>query len=166
VEEDIRTLLEPIARDFNVDVLDIKLGGGRQHRRRLRVTVDRAGGIGSDTLTRISRALSLQLDAADLIAEPYELEVSSPGLGWPLKTDADFQRHLGERIQAVLPDGTSLSGMNLGPQANGFRLLDDMGVEHRLNIAHVARVKRQVDWKKASGHGEEHKLDEDDIDES
>jgi len=162
VEEDIRALLEPIAMDFNVDVLDIKLGGGRQHRQRLRVTLDQAGGIGSDMLTRINRALSLQLDAANLIAGSYELEVSSPGLDWPLRTDADFQRYLGERIQAVLPDGTSLSGMNLGPQANGFKLLDDKGVVHSLNTAHVTRVRRQVDWKKASGHGGKHKIDEDD----
>ena len=94
MEEEIRVLLEPIARDFDVDVLDIKLSGW-QNRQRLRVTVDQAGGIGSDTLTRISRALSLQLDAADMISGRYELEVSSPGLNWSLETAADFRRHLG-----------------------------------------------------------------------
>ncbi len=149
MEEEIRVLLEPIARDFDVDVLDIKLSGW-QNRQRLRVTVDQAGGIGSDTLTRISRALSLQLDAADMISGRYELEVSSPGLNWSLETTADFRRHLGERIQADLLEGNSLTGENLGPEADGFRLRDDKGVEHHLDMSCVDRVRRQINWKESS----------------
>ena len=159
MEDEIRALLEPIARDFDVDVLDIKLSG-RENSQKLRVTVDQAGGIGSDILARISRALSLQLDAADMIAGRYELQVSSPGLNWPLKTRADFHRHLGERIQADLQDGSSLSGKNMGPDADGFRLLDDSGKEHRLGFGEVVKIMRQVDWNKSSGREQKHKLSE------
>lgn len=154
MEEDIRELLEPIARDFDVDVLDIKLGGS-QHRQRLRITIDQSGGIDSDILARVSRALSLQLDAADMMDGRYELEVGSPGLDWPLRTAADFHRHLGEQIQAELHDGRYLSGKNMGPNEDGFLLLDDSGNEHHLGFGEVLKVMRQVDWKKASSRGKE-----------
>jgi len=149
VEDDIRALLEPIVRDFNVDVLDVKLSGC-QRRQQLQIIVDQAGGIASDMLTRISRALSLQLDAADLIDGGYELEVSSPGLDWPLRTAADFRRHIGERIQADFPDGSTLKGVNIGPDADGFLLLDDSGEEHHLGFDDTAKVKRQVNWQEAA----------------
>ncbi len=159
MEEDVRELLAPIARDFDVDVLEVQLAG-HPRRQRLRIIVDQAGGVSSDTLTAISRALSLQLDAADLIASRYELEVSSPGLDWPLATAADFRRHIGERIKADFPDGSSLSGRNIGPEGEGFWLQDDGGNRHHIGFAEVVRVRRQVDWKRYSGQSENHEHEE------
>ena len=152
MENTVRDLLAPIAREFNVEVLDVQLVGRHRHQR-LRIIVDQAGGVASDTLTSISRALSLQLDMADLIAGHYELEVSSPGLDWPLTTPADFQRHAGERVKVDFPDGTSLCGRNLGPEASGFRLLDDCGKEHHIDSGAAVRIRRQVEWKRRSGQG-------------
>ncbi len=152
MENTVRDLLAPIAREFNVDVLDVQLVGRHRHQR-LRIIVDQAGGVTSDTLTSISRALSLQLDMANLIVGRYELEVSSPGLDWPLTTAADFQRHAGERVRIEFPDGTSLCGRNLGPEANGLRLLDDNGREHHVDSGVAVRIRRQVEWKRRSGQG-------------
>lgn len=55
--------------------------------------------------TRISRALSPVLDAADPVAGGYALEVSSAGLDRPLVRPADFERFAGQRIElkAVRP---------------------------------------------------------------
>ena len=39
------------------------------------------------------------LDKEDPIEDAYILEVSSPGLGRPLKKDKDFQRNLGEEVE-------------------------------------------------------------------
>ena len=47
----------------------------------------------------ISRALSDKLDEEDFIEDSYILEVSSPGLGRPLKKEKDFQRSLGEEVE-------------------------------------------------------------------
>ena len=37
------------------------------------------------------------LDREDYIPDAYTFEVSSPGLGRPLKKDKDFERSLGEK---------------------------------------------------------------------
>ena len=39
------------------------------------------------------------LDEKDFIEEAYILEVSSPGLGRPLKKDKDFARSIGEEVE-------------------------------------------------------------------
>lgn len=68
----------------------------------LRVYIDKPGGINVDDCEVISRALGDLLDEKDFIEEAYILEVSSPGLGRPLKKDKDFERSLGEEIEIKL----------------------------------------------------------------
>ena len=50
----------------------------------------------------ISRLLSDWLDKEDFIEDSYIMEVSSPGLGRPLKKDKDFERSLGEEVELRL----------------------------------------------------------------
>ena len=47
----------------------------------------------------VSRRLSDILDEKDYIEDSYILEVSSPGLGRPLKKEKDFRRSLGEEVE-------------------------------------------------------------------
>ena len=47
----------------------------------------------------VSRELSDILDEKDFIDEAYILEVSSPGLGRPLKKEKDFKRSLGQEVE-------------------------------------------------------------------
>ena len=68
----------------------------------LRVYIDKPGGINVDDCELISRALSDLLDEADYIDEAYILEVSSPGLGRPLKKDKDFERSIGQEVEIKL----------------------------------------------------------------
>lgn len=68
----------------------------------LRIYADKEGGINIDDCVLISRALEERLDAEDFISDAYILEVSSPGLGRPLKKDKDFRRSLGEKVECKL----------------------------------------------------------------
>lgn len=68
----------------------------------LRVYIDKPGGITIDDCELISRALSDELDEKNFIEESYILEVSSPGLGRPLKKEKDFIRSQGESVEVKL----------------------------------------------------------------
>ncbi len=81
-----------------VDVEFVKEGGNRY----LRAYIDKPGGITVDDCEVVSRALSDLLDREDYIADSYILEVSSPGLGRPLKKDKDFERSMGEEVELRL----------------------------------------------------------------
>jgi ribosome maturation factor RimP len=150
VEGRIAELLAPIAEELGVDVLKVSLGGSHGHQL-LRVVVDRAGGVPFESIARISRALSLQLDAEDLIAGKYNLEVTSPGLDWPLESEADFKRHKGEMLKVLFTDGSKLVGENIGLDEGGLRLRLDKGGEKLVVLSEVARVVRTIDWKRANG---------------
>jgi len=154
----IRSLLEPITEELDVDILKVSLGGGGKTQL-LRVIVDRAGGVDSDALERISRGLALQMDAEDLIPGAYRLEVTSPGLDWPLEKEADFRRYSGEWVKVVSLDGTLIEGRNMGPveDAETFSFL--LRIEGRkpkdqrqeiIAMSDVAKVVRAINWKDVS----------------
>lgn len=64
-----------------MDVEYVKEGGTWY----LRAYIDKEGGITVDDCEIVSRAFSDRLDAEDFIDDAYIMEVSSPGLGRPLK---------------------------------------------------------------------------------
>ena len=94
----IRDLVFPILEDRGVDLIDIELKGGSGSQL-LRFIVDIEGGITLDQCVELSREISDLLDTQDLIAGRYRLEVSSPGLDRPLKTERDFKRNLGRKVR-------------------------------------------------------------------
>ena len=68
----------------------------------LRAYIDQEGGISLDDCELISRKVSDWLDKEDFIQDSYILEVSSPGLGRPLKKDKDFARSIGKDVEIRL----------------------------------------------------------------
>src|SRR5262245_60723922 len=82
----------------------------------LRLTIERIGAEGKPTGgrtledgTEVSRDVSSVLDVEDVIPHHYHLEVGTPGLDRPLKTEADFARFQGQLAKVKLaqptPDG-------------------------------------------------------------
>ncbi|MBR6328407.1 MAG: ribosome maturation factor RimP [Lachnospiraceae bacterium] len=65
----------------------------------LRAYIDKPGGITINDCEAVSREFSDKLDEDDFIDDAYIMEVSSPGLGRPLKKEKDFARSIGEEIE-------------------------------------------------------------------
>ena len=65
----------------------------------LRAYIDKPGGIAINDCEVVSRELSDLLDQKDFIDDSYILEVSSPGLGRPLKKERDFARSIGAEVE-------------------------------------------------------------------
>ena len=94
--EDLRLLdlLDPVAEAAGYGIVRLRLMGGGV--RRLQIMAERPDGhMEIEDCTRLSRAISEVLDAADPIAEEYHLEVSSPGVDRPLTRLEDFQTYEG-----------------------------------------------------------------------
>jgi ribosome maturation factor RimP len=70
----------------------------------LRVLIDKEGGVTVDDCVRVSKELSHLLDVEDIVPTAYALEVSSPGLDRPLKTESDFVRFVGHDIKVQTKD--------------------------------------------------------------
>lgn len=100
-EERTEQLVMPIVDENNFELVDIEYvkEAGNWF---LRVYIDKQGGITIDDCELVSRALSEQLDKDDFIEDSYILEVSSPGLGRPLKKEKDFERSIGKEVEVRL----------------------------------------------------------------
>ena len=97
-EQNTEELLLPIMEEYQFELVDVEYvkEGGTWY---LRAYIDKPGGITVDDCETVSRKLSDLLDEKDFIDDTYILEVSSPGLGRPLKKDKDFARSIGEEVE-------------------------------------------------------------------
>ena len=66
----------------------------------LRVTIDKAGGVRIEDCEQVSRQLSRVYEVENI--DYKRLEVGSPGVDRPLRTEVEFRRFAGERIEIKL----------------------------------------------------------------
>ncbi len=97
-EQKTEEILIPIVDEFGFELVDVEYvkEGSTWY---LRAYIDKPGGITVDDCEVVSRRLSDILDEKDYIDDAYIMEVSSPGLGRPLKKEKDFKRSLGEEVE-------------------------------------------------------------------
>lgn len=97
-EQQTEELLEPIVTGFGFELVDVEYvkEAGTWY---LRAYIDKPGGIAVDDCEAVSRRFSDILDEKDYIEDSYIFEVSSPGLGRPLKKEKDFIRSLGDEVE-------------------------------------------------------------------
>jgi len=101
IPEDLKILIEPIVEDAGFELVDILQKRGRQPWL-LRAVIDTRTGDGRVPVERcaeVSREIETHLDATDVIAAPYRLEVSSPGLDRPLAREKDFAAACGSEVR-------------------------------------------------------------------
>lgn len=96
-EQKTEEILLPIVEGYGFELVDVEYvkEGGTWY---LRTYIDKEGGISIDDCEKVSRRLSDILDEKDYIDDTYIMEVSSPGLGRPLKKEKDFKRSLGKEV--------------------------------------------------------------------
>lgn len=115
----------------------------------LRAYIDKEGGITVDDCEIVSRELSELLDQEDFIPDAYILEVSSPGLGRPLKKDKDFERSLGEDVEIKLyrmKDGTKDYRGFLKSYNKEEIVIEDNDEEITFKRSEIALVRLALDF--------------------
>ena len=100
-ESRVEAFLLPLLEENKFELVDVEYvkEAGTWY---LRAYIDKEGGIAVDDCELISRRLGDWLDEKDFIDESYILEVSSPGLGRPLKKEEDFARSIGKDVDVRL----------------------------------------------------------------
>lgn len=97
-EQKAEELLMPIMEANNYELVDVEYvkEAGSWY---LRAYIDKEGGFTIGDCELVSRAFSDLLDEHDFIEDAYILEVSSPGLGRPLKKEKDYVRSMGKKLE-------------------------------------------------------------------
>ena len=101
IQSKTESLLQPIMEINHFELVDVEYlkEGSNWY---LRIYIDKEGGITINDCEVVSRAFSELLDEDDYITGAYIMEVSSPGLGRPLKKEKDFARNLNREVEIHL----------------------------------------------------------------
>ncbi len=154
----MRQTLEPIViaalESLGLDLVELRVGGTRQ-RPLLDVRVDRRDlqKVTVDDCAGASRAIEAQLDADPaLFGDRYVLEVSSPGMERPLRTESDWRRFTGRKANVKSPRlggraEVEIVGVEDEAGVTRLRLRDAKGNEHLLGLAEVDEARLAFHWK-------------------
>ena len=152
----IRTIAERVAQARGLEVWDI------QSRREttghvVRVFIDRPGpaatpddSVSVEDCAEVNRELSTILDVEDPLPFAYTLEVSSPGLNRPLRSDGDYMRFAGRLAKIVVSQAVdnqkAFEGRLRGVENDAVLLEAPNGRMHRLPLRLITRGRLEVEF--------------------
>ncbi|WP_443945679.1 ribosome assembly cofactor RimP [Pedobacter sp. AW1-32] len=115
VEKRVKELVqEKIADRPELFLVDVKMLPNNK----LIIHVDGDEGISIQDCVAISRHVGFHLEEENTIEQAYNLEVSSPGVGEPLKMDRQYQKNIGRTVGLKMKDGSKKEGKLLATAAD------------------------------------------------
>ncbi|MGI4728567.1 MAG: ribosome assembly cofactor RimP [Janthinobacterium lividum] len=107
IEQQVKNLVEEKITDRpDLFLVDVKMHTNGS----LIVLVDSDQGIGIQDCAAISRHVGFHLEENNVIEQAYNLEVSSPGVDFPLKSVRQFQKNVGRNLLLKLSDNSTKEG--------------------------------------------------------
>jgi ribosome maturation factor RimP len=89
---------------------------------KLIIHVDGDEGISIQDCAAISRHVGFHLEEENVIEQAYNLEVSSPGVGEPLKLKRQYYKNIGRLLSVKLADGSQKEGKLLSVTDNDITI--------------------------------------------
>lgn len=122
---------------------------------RVLVLIDSDQGLTIDNCSRLSRALSNWLDEQPGLDEPYMLDVSSPGVDFPLALPRQYSKNVGRRLKVTLNDASQLEGKLAAATAQEITLEVDKKEKGKkatvevvnLPLAHIKKAHVLISFK-------------------
>ncbi len=98
--EQIKNFLTPMAETMGIEIVDVEYN---LRENALTVFIETEQGVDLNTCEKFHNAIMEPIDEFDpSYGAPYTLNVSSPGLDRPFKTERDYQRNLGKEVEVKL----------------------------------------------------------------
>lgn len=144
----LRALLEPAVQANRLYLEDVAIIPGSH--RVVHVVVDlpqeETGGVSLDVIADISRVLSDVLDNdPNDDGRPYDLEVSSPGVGRPLTEPRHWHRARGRMVKVNVVQGENVTGRIHAVDGGGVTLIPEVPVKKGMKPRQGDPVKLPFD---------------------
>lgn len=121
VKENIEEIVLKHLPDETHFVVDVQVTQ-KSSKTSVKILIDADQGLSIDTCALVSRSVSEEIEAKELISEAYILEVSSPGLDFPLNSKRQYIKNIGRSLKISLEDGKELQGELLAVDTFGIKL--------------------------------------------
>ena len=143
VEERILNAIQPEADALGIEVVRIRMMGGRTPT--LQIMIEKTeGGTDVEDCADFSRAISPALDVHDFIDNKYHLEISTPGIDRPLTRAKDFAAWMGHlaKVELKIPiDGRRRFQGEITGEENGVvTLLMEDETELEANVSEMSKA--------------------------
>ena len=141
-EQQILDALEGRARQEGVEIVTVEVVGSK-HAPTIRVYIDTEDGVSFDELAASQAWINQIMDRLDPFPGAYTLEVSSPGIDRPLRTEQHFARYAGQQAVVKLAhpiDGRSNFTGTIVSADGGNVVMDVDGQQAVLPIDQMKRA--------------------------
>lgn len=149
LHDKLRTLIAPIVEQENVDFVDLEIKGSKNNPV-IKLFVDVPGGIKIKQCAVLSSQISRLIDFSDLFPGAYRLEVSSPGIDRPLRSQRDFYRNVGRMIEVTygMTDrpGCKAMGTIKDVDERNVTLVGKDGGDVVIPLQKIERALIQIQW--------------------
>jgi ribosome maturation factor RimP len=148
IVEHVRAIADPLLMSEGMELVQVDY---RRESRGwvLRLTIDKEEGVTLDDCSRVSQQVGRELDVEDFIPSPYVLEVSSPGLTRPLKSEKDFIKYCNRLIKLRTVDPINsrqqFKGKLLGVSNNQIELEMEEGIV-QIPLAKIAKANLEIEF--------------------
>ena len=150
----IKEWVEAYVGDGPLFLVDVQVVPGMK-RNQISILVDTKMGVTIEECALLSRKLSFVMEEEAWVEGAYNLEVSSPGVDFPLKHGWQFEKNLGRKVKVWRKKLENLEGELLGYSDSEIEILPEKVVKHRIvkakeslkiPFAEVDKIKVQVSF--------------------
>jgi ribosome maturation factor RimP len=111
----IENLIRELAEQNEIFIVSLTISQSNK----ITLLVDSLKGVHIKECVQLSRAIESGLDRE---TDDFELEVSSPGLGAPLKVVPQYLKNIGREVEVYLNNGSKLTGKLTGADEDSFKI--------------------------------------------
>ena len=102
IADSVEQLVKPIVEGLGMELVEVEFAKTKQGDA-LTVFIDKEGGVSLNDCESVHNAIDAPLDELDPTqGKPYTLNVSSPGIDRPFKSDRDYVKHIGTKVETSL----------------------------------------------------------------
>ncbi|HIU97818.1 MAG TPA: ribosome maturation factor RimP [Candidatus Ornithoclostridium faecigallinarum] len=102
IADSVEQLVKPIVEGLGMELVEVEFAKTKQGDA-LTVFIDKEGGVSLNDCEAVHNAIDAPLDELDPTqGKPYTLNVSSPGIDRPFKSDRDYVKHIGTKVETSL----------------------------------------------------------------
>ena len=148
-EQKTEEILNPIMEELEFELVDVEYvkEGGTYY---LRAYIDKEGGITINDCEYVARIMNEILDREDYIPDSYTFEVSSPGLGRPLKKEKDYVRNMNKEVEIrtyrSINKSKEFYGLLKAYDKDTVTITDEDGNDTTFSRSDIALIRQALDF--------------------
>lgn len=150
IEQFVHELVKKDVEALGYELVDVEFDKKQNMDSELVIYIDKDGGVDLDDCEKVSTAIDPLIDAKCPITDPYVLVVSSPGIDRPFKTERDFVKHLGEKVDIKLYEKLNgkkdITAVLKEYTPEELTLEDSKGKEFRVEMKKIALIRAYIDF--------------------